>query len=39
MGVVFRYECCPELRNADAIDLIEAAWLGCKPLVDLARAT
>ena len=37
MGVVFRYEHCPELREANAIDLIAAAWLACKPLVDLAR--
>ncbi len=37
MGVQFRYECCPELRRADAIDLIAAAWLACKPLVDLGR--
>jgi hypothetical protein len=27
MGVVFPYEQCPELRQADAIDLIAAAWL------------
>ncbi len=37
MGVLFRYERCPELRQADAIDLIATAWLACKPLVDLAR--
>ena len=37
MGVLFRYERCPELRHADAIDLIAEAWLACKPLVDLAR--
>jgi len=37
MGVMFRYERCPELRQADAIGLIASAWLGCKPLVDLAR--
>jgi hypothetical protein len=37
MGVVFRYEQCPKLRKANAIDLIAAAWLACKPLVDLAR--
>ena len=37
MGVVFRYERCPELRRTNAIDLIASAWLACKPLVDLAR--
>ena len=37
MGVVFRYEQCPELRQADAIELIVAAWLACRPLVDLTR--
>jgi hypothetical protein len=36
-GVVFSYERCPELRQADAIDLIASTWLACKPLVDLAR--
>jgi hypothetical protein len=36
MGVVFRYEFCPELREASAIHLIAQAWLGCKPLVHLA---
>ena len=37
IGVVFRYEHCPELRKTDALDLIAGAWLACKPLVDLAR--
>lgn len=37
MGVQFGYDRCPELRKADAINLIAAAWLACKPLVDLAR--
>jgi len=37
IGVLFPYERCPELRQADAVDLIAAAWLACKPLVDLAR--
>ncbi len=37
IGVVFRYERCPELRKTDALDLIAGAWLACKPLVDLAR--
>jgi hypothetical protein len=37
MGVMFRYERCPELQRAEAIDLIASAWLGCKPLVDLER--
>jgi hypothetical protein len=35
LGVVFPYEQCPELRQPDAIELIAAAWLACKPLVDL----
>jgi hypothetical protein len=37
MGAVLRYDRCPELRAADAIDLIARAWLACKPLVDLGR--
>lgn len=37
MGVIFRYERCPELRQEDAHDLVAASWLACKPLVDLTR--
>jgi hypothetical protein len=37
MGVVFEYDRCPELRQAEAINLVASAWLACKPLVDLAR--
>lgn len=37
MGVRFGYERCPDLRKADALDLITGAWIACKPLVDLAR--
>jgi hypothetical protein len=37
IGVLFRYEQCPELQKDEAIDLIAKAWLACKPLVDLAR--
>jgi hypothetical protein len=37
MGVIFRYDRCPELRQPDAVDLIASAWLACKPLVDLTR--
>ncbi len=37
LGVLFPYMRCPELRQPGAIDLIAAAWLACKPLVDLAR--
>jgi hypothetical protein len=37
IGVIFRYERCPELRQADAIELIAQAWLACEPLVALAR--
>src|SRR2546428_12431840 len=33
----FATSVCQELQQADAIDLIVSAWLGCKPLVDLAR--
>jgi hypothetical protein len=36
MGVVFRYERCPELRDVGAIGLLASSWLACKPLVDLA---
>jgi hypothetical protein len=37
MGVIFRYDRCPELRQVDSVDLIASAWLACKPLVDLTR--
>lgn len=37
MGVLFRYDQCPELRNPKALDLVARAWLACKPLVDLAH--
>jgi hypothetical protein len=37
MGVMFRYDRCPELRHEDAIELIAQSWLACKPLVDLTR--
>jgi hypothetical protein len=37
MGVLFPYDRCPELRKANALDLVAEAWLACKPLVDLAR--
>jgi hypothetical protein len=37
IGVVFCYERCPELREADAIDLIAQSWIACKPLIDLVR--
>ena len=37
VGVQFHYERCPDIRHGDALDLIAAAWLGCKPLIDLAR--
>jgi hypothetical protein len=29
MGVLSRYDQYPELRQASAIDLVAAAWLGC----------
>jgi hypothetical protein len=37
MGVLFRYDRCPELQNANALDLVAKAWVACKPLVDLSR--
>jgi hypothetical protein len=37
MGVIFRYERCLELNQEDALELIVASWLVCKPLVDLTR--
>ena len=37
MGVLFRYERCPQLQAADALDLVAEAWVACKPLIDLAR--
>jgi len=37
IGVIYRYERCPELNKPSATDLIATAWLGCKPLVDLSR--
>lgn len=37
MGVLFRYDRCPELQKANALDLVAEAWIACKPLVDLAR--
>ena len=37
IGVQFRYERCPELKRAEAIDLIASAWLACKPFIDFVR--
>jgi hypothetical protein len=37
MGVLFPYDHCPELQSESAVDLIAKAWLGCKPLIELAR--
>jgi hypothetical protein len=37
IGVLFPYERCPELRQADSLELIARAWLACKPLVDLGE--
>lgn len=37
MGMQFRHDEVPDLKTLAAIDLIAGAWLGCKPLVDLAR--
>jgi len=35
IGVLFPYERCPDLQDPSSIDMIAAAWLACKPLVDL----
>lgn len=37
VGALFPYDRCPELRAPDAISLIPATWLACKPLLDVAR--
>ncbi len=37
VGVIFPYDRCPELAQADSVDLVAASWLACKPLVDLTR--
>jgi hypothetical protein len=37
LGVLFPYEGCPEIQTDRAIKLVAEAWLGCKPLVDLAH--
>lgn len=37
VGVRFPHARCPEVRTPEVADLIAAAWLGCKPLVDLGR--
>jgi hypothetical protein len=37
IGVVFEYQCCPGLKKSGALDMIAAAWLSCKPLVELAK--
>lgn len=36
VGIIFPFETCPGLNQPEAIDLIAAAWIGCKPLVKLA---
>ena len=37
MGVMFAYERCPGIREANSLDLIADAWLSCKPLIDLLK--
>lgn len=37
VGVQFPYDRCKKLAESEALDLIAAAWLACKPLIDLAR--
>jgi hypothetical protein len=36
-GVVFPYEKSVEIKTSRAIDLIAEAWIGCKPVIDLAK--
>jgi hypothetical protein len=38
VGGVFRYDRCPELQQADTIDLVARTWLACKPLIRLGRS-
>lgn len=37
VGVHFPYSRCPELAKASAVQMIEAAWLACKPMIDIVR--
>ena len=37
IGMSFSYARCPNIKNADALDLIARSWIACKPLVDLCR--
>lgn len=39
VGVVFPFESCHALSSPAAIELFAKAWIGCKPLIKLARAT
>ena len=33
VGVIFRYEQCPNLNSPEILNLISSAWLSCKPFV------
>jgi len=37
VGVILRYDRCPEIAEPSALDLVEQVWLACKPLVDFAH--
>lgn len=37
MGVIFSPDRCAAMKSPAALDLIEAAWKACKPLVELSR--
>jgi hypothetical protein len=34
VGPVFPYETCPKIQTSEAIDLLVAGWLSCRPLID-----
>ncbi len=37
IGIKFPYEKCPNIKNANALDLIARSWIACKPLVELCQ--
>ncbi len=37
IGMYFSYEKCPNLQKENALDLIIASWLACKPLIDACK--
>lgn len=38
LGAHFRYDRCPQLRNASALELVAGTWLACRPLIELMRS-